>query len=76
MAGLFKGSLAGPGYVILNVIRAINIISFLDLIAASVVMLIKISLTNSFFFFEAVTDVVTASVSSKIPFPRKSWTAD
>jgi hypothetical protein len=71
MAGLFEGSLAGPGYVILNVIRAINIIAFLDIIAASVVMLIKISLNSSFFFFEAVTHVVTASVSSKLPFPRK-----
>ena len=34
-------ALAGPGYVILNVLRAINIITFLDIIAASVVMLIK-----------------------------------
>lgn len=66
MAALFKGSLAGPGYVILNVLRGINIIAFLDLIAASVVMLIKISLNNNFFFFEAVTHVVTASLSSKI----------
>ncbi|KAL3709985.1 hypothetical protein TMatcc_003777 [Talaromyces marneffei ATCC 18224] len=48
-------ALAGPGYVILNVLRAINIITFLDIIAASVVMLIKISINNNFFFFEAVS---------------------
>lgn len=69
MASLFKGSLAGPGYVILNVLRGINIIAFLDLIAASIVMLIKITINNNFFFFEAVTHVVTASLSSKKPFP-------
>lgn len=34
-------SLAGPGYVILNAIRTMNIISFLAVIAASVVMLVK-----------------------------------
>lgn len=60
-----KESLAGPGYVILNAIRAMNIIAFLDIIAASVVMLVKISLLNAFFFFEAVTHAVTAGVSSK-----------
>jgi hypothetical protein len=64
VTALFKGSLAGPGYVILNVLRGINIIAFLDLIAASIVMLIKITLNNNFFFFEAVTHVVTASLSS------------
>lgn len=71
--GLFKGSLAGPGYVILNIIRVLNIIALLDIIAASVVMLIKISFVNSFFFFEAVTHAVTACVSSKQPclIPQK-----
>ncbi|KAH8697271.1 hypothetical protein BGW36DRAFT_378347 [Talaromyces proteolyticus] len=63
MAGLFKKSLAGPGFVILNIIRGINIIAFLDIIAASVAMLIKISINNNFFFFEAVNHVVTAVLS-------------
>ncbi|PYH97578.1 hypothetical protein BO71DRAFT_416909 [Aspergillus ellipticus CBS 707.79] len=62
MAAL-KESLAGPGFVILNAIRVINIIVFLDLIAASVVMLIKISLLTSFFFFQAVSHVATVGVS-------------
>lgn len=34
-------SLAGPGYIILNVIRATNIIGLLAIIVASVVMLVK-----------------------------------
>ncbi|KAL1965119.1 hypothetical protein VTN77DRAFT_6032 [Rasamsonia byssochlamydoides] len=73
--GLFKGSLAGPGYVILNIIRVLNIVALLDIIAASVVMLLKISLVNSFFFFEAVTHAVTAIVSiiiiiSELPILR------
>ncbi|KAI9924004.1 hypothetical protein MW887_007462 [Aspergillus wentii] len=74
MASL-KESLAGPGFVILNAIRVLNIIVFLDIIAANAVMLVKISLLSSFFFFEAVTHVVTAGVSiflivSELPFFR------
>lgn len=65
MMASLKERLAGPGYVILNGIRVINIVAFLDIIAASAVMLVKISLLNGFFFFEAVTHVVTAGVSSK-----------
>lgn len=61
----FKKRLAGPGYVILNGIRVINIIAFLDIIAASAVMLVQIKLQSGFFFFEAVTHVITAGVSSK-----------
>lgn len=65
MKASWKARLAGPGYVILNGIRVINVITFLDIIAASAVMLVKISLTSGFFFFEAVTHAVTAGVSSK-----------
>jgi len=57
-------SLAGPGYIILNAIRALNIIGFLLVIAASVVMLIKTSTKSAFFFFDAVTHVFTALASS------------
>ncbi|KAJ5608376.1 hypothetical protein N7537_004995 [Penicillium hordei] len=58
-----RESLAGPGYVILNVIRVLNIITFMDLIAACAVLLAKIDMLNSFFFFEAVTHAVVALVS-------------
>lgn len=76
-------SLAGPGYIVLNVIRVMNIIGFLAVIAASVVMLVKTSTASKvsayqkvgrltrykltlcqFFFFDAVSHVVTAVTSS------------
>jgi hypothetical protein len=38
---LSNSSLAGPGYIILNAIRGMNIIGFLAVIAASVVMLVR-----------------------------------
>lgn len=70
MIASLRKSLAGPGYVILNAIRVFNIVTFLDLIAACVVMLVKIDMLNSFFFFEAVTHAVVAVISSKlIAFP-------
>lgn len=60
-----RESLAGPGYVILNVIRVLNIITFMDLMAACAVMLAKINMLNGFFFFEAVTHAVVALISRK-----------
>jgi hypothetical protein len=65
MMAALKESLAGPGYVILNTIRVLNIVVFVDLIAACVVMLVKINMLNSFFFFQAVTHAVVALISSK-----------
>ncbi|KAF1347843.1 hypothetical protein BDV97DRAFT_269963, partial [Delphinella strobiligena] len=56
-------SLAGPGYIILNAIRVMNIIGFLAVVAASVVMLVKTSTTSKFFFFDAVSHVITAVTS-------------
>jgi hypothetical protein len=60
-----KASLAGPGYVILNVIRVLNIISLLAVIAASSVMLVKTFVVSKFFFFDAVSHVITACTSSE-----------
>ena len=65
MMSFLKDSLAGPGYIILNTIRALNILAFLDIIAADALLLVKISLLTSFFFFQAVDYVVSAGVSSK-----------
>lgn len=62
---LSSKSLAGPGYVILNGIRVMNIVGFLAVIAASAVMLVKTSVSSKFFFFDAVTHVLTAITSSK-----------
>ncbi|KAK4549711.1 hypothetical protein LTR36_005012 [Oleoguttula mirabilis] len=52
-------SLAGPGYIILNCIRVMNIIGLLAVITASIVMLVKTSLASKFFFFDAVSHVLT-----------------
>ena len=65
--GIFK-TLAGPGYLILNVIRVMNIVSLLAVIAASSVMLVKTFVVSKFFFFDGVTHVVEAWVSSKYLF--------
>ena len=62
---LSQKSLAGPGYIILNGIRVLNIIGFLAVIAASVVMLAKTSVGTKFFFFDALSHVLTAITSSK-----------
>lgn len=62
---LSSKSLAGPGYIILNGIRVMNIIGFLAVITASVVMLVKTSVSSKFFFFDAVGHVLTAITSSE-----------
>ena len=62
---LSSKSLAGPGYIILNGIRVLNIIGLLSVIAGAVVMLVKTSVSSKFFFFDAVTHVLTTITSSK-----------
>jgi len=63
-------SLAGPGYIILNAIRVMNIIGLLAVITASVVMLVKTSVATKLFFFDAVSHVLTAITGSEYPrFP-------
>ena len=61
-----KRSLAGPGYIILNTIRVMNIISLVAIIAASSVMLVKTFVVSKFFFFDAVSHVITALLSSEL----------
>jgi hypothetical protein len=58
-------SLAGPGYIILNGIRVMNIIGLLAVVTASVMMLVKTSTESKFFFFDAVSHVLTAITGSK-----------
>lgn len=58
-------NLNGPGYIILNGIRGMNIIALLAVVTASIVMLVKISTDTKLFFFDAVSHVVTAVTSSK-----------
>ncbi|KAJ5081464.1 hypothetical protein NUU61_009728 [Penicillium alfredii] len=75
MIAKLRESLAGPGYVILNATRVLNIIVFLDIIAACAVMLVKIDMVNSFFFFQAVSHAIVALISiflivSELPIGR------
>lgn len=44
--GLSSKNLAGPGYIILNVLRVMNIIGLLAVVTASVVMLVNAFTTN------------------------------
>ena len=60
---LFKRSLAGPGYIILNTIRVMNIIGLIAVIAASSVMLVKTFVVSKFFFFDGVSHFITAGLS-------------
>jgi hypothetical protein len=62
MALLSAEALAGPGYIILNVMRALNIIALASVVASSVVMLVKTFIVSKFFFFDATSHVVTATV--------------
>ena len=67
--GFSKRSLTGSGYIILNTIRVMNIIALLAVIAASLVMLVKTFVVSQFFFFDGVSHVITASLSSMYSLP-------
>ena len=61
----FKRSLAGPGYVVLNIIRVCNIISLIAIVAASFGMLVKTFQVSKFFFFDAVSHLITGCLARK-----------
>jgi len=62
---LFKKSVAGPGYVVLNAIRVINIVCLLMVVAASFVMLVRTFIVSKFFFFDGISHVITGFIASK-----------
>ncbi|KAF2471575.1 uncharacterized protein BDR25DRAFT_285079 [Lindgomyces ingoldianus] len=62
MALLSAEHLAGPGYIILNVMRAMNIVTLMAVVASSVVMLVKTFIVSKFFFFDATSHVVTGII--------------
>lgn len=69
----FGKSLAGAGYVVLNVIRVINIITLLAVIAASSVMLVKTFIVSKFYFFDAAEHVIRIIISGEYtPTPQLS----
>lgn len=53
----------GAGYVILNVIRVLNIITLGLIVAASWIMLVRTVQTSNFFFFDGVTHFATSTIS-------------
>ncbi|RMD39804.1 hypothetical protein DV735_g5323, partial [Chaetothyriales sp. CBS 134920] len=59
----FGGSLAGAGYVVLNVIRGLNLVALFAVMAASTVMLVKTFIVSKFFFFDAAAHVVRIIIS-------------
>ena len=61
----FKRSLAGPGYIILNILRAANIVALLAVVVASCVMLVKTFVVSKFFFFDAISHIITATLGRK-----------
>ncbi|KAI9797807.1 MAG: hypothetical protein M1833_005310 [Piccolia ochrophora] len=60
---LFKKPLAGPGYIILNILRVLNIISLAAVMAASWVMLVKTFIVSKFFFFDAASHVIASAIA-------------
>ncbi|CAF9908848.1 MAG: hypothetical protein GOMPHAMPRED_006335 [Gomphillus americanus] len=48
----------GVGYLILNILRVLNIISLLGAVAAAIVLLIKTFIVNGYFFFDSIIHVV------------------
>lgn len=52
----------GSGYITLNVIRVLNIISLLLVVVASWIMLVMTVKTSNFFFFDGVSHFITSSI--------------
>lgn len=63
MSILISKSLAGPAYLILNTIRALNIVGLLLVATASILMLVKTITVSRFFFFDGCSHVITACIS-------------
>lgn len=55
--------MAGGGYITLNVIRVLNIISLLLVAIASWVMLVMTVKTSNFFFFDGVSHFITSVIA-------------
>ncbi|TVY58381.1 hypothetical protein LSUE1_G009110 [Lachnellula suecica] len=58
-----KAQMAGGGYITLNVIRVLNVISLLLVAIASWVMLVMTVKTSNFFFFDGVSHFITSVVA-------------
>ncbi|KAK5103415.1 hypothetical protein LTS08_002830 [Lithohypha guttulata] len=63
MVSIRGRSLAGAGYVVLNIIRAMNITALLAVVAASSIMLVRMFNTRTFFFFDACENLIRAVIA-------------
>ncbi|KAI9054049.1 hypothetical protein LZ554_001220 [Drepanopeziza brunnea f. sp. 'monogermtubi'] len=57
-----ESNITGAGYITLNVIRVLNIISLLLVVVASWMMLVMTVKTSSFYFFDAISHFITSTV--------------
>jgi len=55
-------TLAGPGYVLLNVVRAMNIVGLLAVITSSIVMVVKTVMSSQLYFFDGLSHMITAFI--------------
>ncbi|KAF8862381.1 hypothetical protein BDZ45DRAFT_686838 [Acephala macrosclerotiorum] len=58
-----ESKLAGPGYITLNVIRVLNIISLLLVAIGSWIMLVMTVKTSNFYLFDGVSHFITSVIS-------------
>ncbi|KAJ4002989.1 hypothetical protein NW752_007858 [Fusarium irregulare] len=79
---MFGEKIRGPGMIVLQVIRVLTIISLLTAAAACWILVIKINRSAGWFFFEAMSLVLTSSATifliiSELPFCKgyfqKNW---
>lgn len=57
-------TLAGPGYILLNMVRVMNIVSLLAVITSSIVMVVKTVMISQLYFFDGLSHMVTAFICS------------
>lgn len=59
-------NLAGPGYILLNIFRLLNIVSLLAVSTSSIVVVVKtIIRSNQYYVFDLCGRVITALIACK-----------
>jgi len=59
---MFSMASGGKAFITLNILRVMNIISLVEVIAASWIMLVMTVKTSNFFFFDAVSHFITSTI--------------
>ncbi|KAH6674567.1 hypothetical protein B0J14DRAFT_44197 [Halenospora varia] len=63
MFSFSEAKMAGPGYIILNVMRVFNVIALLLIAVASMIMLAMTLKTSNFFFFDGVSHFISCGIA-------------